>query len=191
MQLATSRLILRDFVDEDWRRTQQYRSDERYRRYYPEEKTSEDSTREFVRMVMGWAAEEPRQKFQLAITRASDGLLVGNCGVRITSARDREAEFGCELDPGEWGNGFATEASCAIIGYGFRALGMHRIWARIISENSAAVKLAERMGMQLEGRVPKNLFFKARWWDDVVYAILEQDWLKGLASRAGLDRRGR
>ena len=176
MQLETNRLILRDYAEDDWRRVQEYRSEARYLRYYPEEASSEDRAREFVQMVMGWAAEQPRQKFQLAVTRTSDGMVIGSCGVRITSPEDREAEFGCELDPQEWGRGYASEASRAIIDYGFRVLGMHRIWAHTIGDNLAAVKLAERMGMKLEGRLRERRFFKGRWWDRVIYAVLEQEW---------------
>ena len=90
MQLTTSRLRLRDFVDEDCQRVAEYRSDPRYLRYYPEKTTAAESSHDFVKMVMGWAAEQPRQKFQLAMLRASDGSLLGNCGVRITCAENRD-----------------------------------------------------------------------------------------------------
>lgn len=176
LQLETSRLTLREFVAHDWLRVQQYRAEAGYLRYYPDGESSEDRAREFVRMAMGWAAEQPRQKFQLAITRASDGVLIGSCGVRISSAADREAEFGCERDPREWGKGLGEEASRAIIDYGFRALGMHRIWAHTIGDNLAAVQLAERVGMRQEGRLREGRFFKERWWDRVILAVLEQDW---------------
>ncbi len=176
MKLETTQLILRDCVEADWRSVQEYRVEDGYLRYHPEETSSNERAREFVQMVMGWAAEQPRQKYQLAITRASDGVLIGSCGVRISSPEDREAEFGCELDPREWGKGLGAEASRAIIDYGFRALGMHRIWAHTIGDNLAAVKLAERMGMRQEGRLRERQFFKNRWWDRVIYAVLEQDW---------------
>ncbi|MSO20212.1 MAG: N-acetyltransferase [Acidobacteria bacterium] len=176
MQLETNHLILRDCVEDDWLRVREYRSEVSYLRYHTEETSSEERAREFVRMVTDWAAEQPRQKFQLATTRASDGVLIGSCGVRIASPEDREAEFGCELDPREWGNGLGAEASRAIIDYGFRMLGMHRIWAHTIGDNLAAVKLAERMGMRQEGRLRESRFFKGRWWDRVIYSVLEQDW---------------
>jgi RimJ/RimL family protein N-acetyltransferase len=176
MQLTTTRLKLRDFQKEDWRRVAEYRSDPRYLRYYPEKAATAASSRDFVKMVMGWAAQQPRQKFQLAVLRASDGVLLGNCGVRITSAENREAEFGCEFDPREWDQGYATEAGREIIEYGFGTLGMHRIWSQTISENTAAVKLAQRLGMRPEGRLRENQFFQGRCWDTLLYAVLDQEW---------------
>jgi len=176
MILTTDRLTLRDFIEGDYCRVNEYRSDERYLRYYHEEARTEAGARTFESLVMGWAAEVPRRNFQLAIVRTSDNLLIGNCGVRTTSAVDREAEFGCELDPHAWRQGYATEAGRAILSYAFDFLGMHRVWSRTIAENRSAVRLAERLGMGLEGCLRESNFFRERWWDNLVYAILEQDW---------------
>jgi len=176
MILTTDRLTLRDFVEDDYRRVSEYRSDERYRRYHRDAMCTEAGARKFVRMVMDWAAETPRLKFQLAIVRTSDNLLIGSCGVRTTSSADREAEFGCELDPCVWGHGLASEAGRAMLRYAFGALGMHRVWAHTIAENRSAVRLAEQLGMRLEGCLRESNFFQERWWDNQVYAILEQDW---------------
>lgn len=176
MILTTDRLILRDFIEDDWRRVSEYRSDQHYLRYYPEEKLTDADSLAFVRLVMGWATEMPRRKFQLAIVRVSDSILIGNCGVRTTSEADREAEFGCELDPRAWRQGYATEAGRAILSYAFGVLGMHRVWSRAIAENHAAARVAERLGMHLEGCLRESSFMKGRWWDDRVYAILEQEW---------------
>jgi RimJ/RimL family protein N-acetyltransferase len=176
VQLTTDRLILREYVVDDWHRIWEYRADERYMRYYPEEESTEQRAREFLEMVMGWAAEEPRRKYQLAITHAEDGVLIGSCGVRITPMGDREAEFGCELDSQEWKKGYAREASRAVIDFGFRELALHRVWARTIAENLAAIRLAEQIGMRLEGLRREDHFFQDRWWDHVIYSLLEQEW---------------
>ena len=176
VQLITTRLLLRDFREEDSLRVREYRSDARYLRYYPEEECREEDALRFVGLVMAWAGEAPRSKFQLAIVRASDDLLIGNCGIRVTSGADREAEFGCELDPREWGQGFATEAGREIIGYAFATLAIHRIWSRTIAENRSAAMLAERLGMRQEGRFRESSWMRGRWWDNIIYAVLEQEW---------------
>ena len=173
MIVTTDRLILRDFIESDWHRIHEYRSDERYRQYYPEE---QEASLKFVRTVMGWSSENPRRKFQLALLRASDNLLIGNCGVRTTSEEDREAEFGCELDPRFWRQGYASEAGRAILNHAFGSLGMHRVWSRTIAENESAAKVAQRLGMRLEGCLRQSTFMKGRWWDRHVYAILEHEW---------------
>jgi RimJ/RimL family protein N-acetyltransferase len=55
-------------------------------------------------------------------------------------------------------------------------LHVHRIWAGCIADNAASTRVLEKLGMQLEGRLREKEHFKGRWWDTLVYAILEDDW---------------
>ncbi|MCL7455325.1 MAG: GNAT family N-acetyltransferase [Anaerolineae bacterium] len=34
----------------------------------------------------------------------------------------------------------------------------------------------ERRGMRLEGRLRENRWFKGRWWDTLIYGILDREW---------------
>jgi RimJ/RimL family protein N-acetyltransferase len=36
----------------------------------------------------------------------------------------------------------------------------------------------ERIGFRKEGHFVKSLFWKNNWVDDVIYALLQQDWIK-------------
>jgi RimJ/RimL family protein N-acetyltransferase len=36
--------------------------------------------------------------------------------------------------------------------------------------------LLERLGLKLEGRLREKEYFKGRWWDTLVYGILENEW---------------
>ena len=157
MIVRTDRLILRDFIENDLRRITEYRSDERYLQCYPEEESADGNSLRLVRLFMEWSSETPRRKFQLAILRASDALLIGNCGIRTTSERDMEAEFGCELDPHFWQQGYATEAGKAMLKVAFGSLGIHRVWSRTIAENHSAAKIALRLGCVWKGVSAKAL----------------------------------
>ena len=108
MQLTTERLLLRELEDDDWPAVLAYQSDPRYLRYYAWEGRTEEDVREFVRMLAGLKREEPRTKFQFAVTLRADGQLIGNCGVRKRSPEAWEADIGYELDPRQWGRGYAT-----------------------------------------------------------------------------------
>ena len=68
MQLATERLVLREFEDDDWRALLAYQSDPRYLRYYPWTEREEASVREFVGGFIARQGDEPRRVFQLALT---------------------------------------------------------------------------------------------------------------------------
>jgi [ribosomal protein S5]-alanine N-acetyltransferase len=176
MILTTKRLLLREFEEEDWQAVLVYQSDPLYLRYYPWTHRTEQDVRAFVRRLLARREEEPRTKFQFAITLAPHGQLVGNAGIRMNTPDAAEADMGYELDPRYWGRGFATEAASAILAFGFRELKLHRICAQCIAENTASAHVLEKIGMRQEGRLRENVWMKDRWWDTLVYAILVHEW---------------
>ena len=176
MILTTKRLALREFEEEDWPGVLAYQSDPRYLRYYDWMHRTEQDVRAFVRMFIAWREGQPRTKFQLAITLAPGGQLIGNCGIRMKTPRAREADLGYELDPRYWGCGYATEARSALLAFGFQELGLHRIWAQCIAENVASAHVLEKIGMRQEGHLRQNEWMQGRWWDTLLYAILETEY---------------
>lgn len=176
MILTTPRLRLREFVDDDWPAVLAYQSDPRYLHYYEWQQRTEADAREFVQRFVRWQAESPRLKFQLAITLPGDGRLVGNCGVRLAEAGAQEAELGYEIAPDHWGQGYATEAARAMVEFGFGTLGLHRIWAQCVAENAASQRVLARLGLRPEARLRESQWFKGRWWDTLLYGILEHEW---------------
>ncbi|RJP80152.1 MAG: N-acetyltransferase [Candidatus Zixiibacteriota bacterium] len=173
--LTTPRLVLRDFQPADLDDYRRLSAHPDFLRFYPEEQALPESVERLFNKFRGWAEEEPRRRVQLAITLPS-GELLGSCGVRTTSEADREGSFGGELAADYRGRGYATEAGRALLEYGFRTLGLHRIYAETLVENRAAVRLAVRLGMQEEGVLRQNRWFRGRWWDTIILAVLEEEW---------------
>lgn len=176
MRLETERLILRDFVRDDWRRVLDYQSDPLYLRYNEWTERTPEAVQQFVGWFLDHQRQKPRVKFQLAITLKSGGRLIGNCGIRMERAEAVEADIGYELDPAYWNHGYATEAARAIVDFGFRRLGVHRIWAACVADNTGSAHVLEKLGMKLEGRSRENKYYKGRWWDSLYYAILVPEW---------------
>jgi ribosomal-protein-alanine N-acetyltransferase len=176
MNLTTNRLVLREFVADDWRAVRAYQSDPRYLRFYEWEERSEADVRAFVAMFIGFQQETPRRKFQLAITLPETGELIGNCGIRVRDPAAGVADIGYELDPRFWGCGYATEAAQAMLAYGFGPLGMHRITAECLAENTASAHVLEKIGMRREGHLRENVWMKGRRWDTLLYAILDREY---------------
>lgn len=176
MQLTTDRLLLREFVADDWPTVLAYHSDPRYHRFYPSTGSNEEQARAFVGMFLAQQQAQPRIKFQLAVTLQENGQLIGNCGVRLKEADALEADIGYELAPEHWGRGYATEAARAMTAFGFNQLGVHRIWSWCIADNVGSAHVLEKLGMRQEGRLRENEFFKDRWWDTLLYAMLVDEW---------------
>ena len=120
MRITTERLVLREFVAEDWRAVESYLADQRYWRYYeppgsdisPENpydlpENPDDATatapgstdrRELVTQFLTWQKATPRRRFQFAITlgdtkpqpNPSDVALHGSVGQLIGSTGLRQ-----------------------------------------------------------------------------------------------------
>lgn len=105
MNLETPRLLLREFVEDDWPAVLAYQSDPRYLRYYHWTERTEKDVRTFVNMFLNQRHEQPRTRFQLALVLKLDGRLIGNCGIRIDDPKQREANIGYELETPVMGPG--------------------------------------------------------------------------------------
>jgi ribosomal-protein-alanine N-acetyltransferase len=176
MELETERLILREFRENDWPDILAYQADPLYLRYYEWTERTPKAVQEFVQMFLDQQQERPRTKFQLAVTLKPNHQLIGTCGIRTKSVDAHEGDIGYELSPKHWGQGYATEAARAIVQFGFTELRLHRIWSWCIADNVGSARVLEKLGMQLEGRLRDKERFKGRWWDTLLYAILDHEW---------------
>src|SRR3546814_493759 len=83
MQIETERLLLREYVPQDWEVVHRYHADPTFARSYEEQEWSEQAARDFVGRFIEWQAERPRRRFQLACVLKGDGSLIGNAGLRV------------------------------------------------------------------------------------------------------------
>ncbi len=176
MKIITERLVLREFKLEDWIQVLAYQSDPRYQRYYPLTDRTPEEAQAFVQIFLEQQKEQPRRKFQLAVSLRGTHSLIGNCGIRLNTPKALQADIGYEFSPEYWGKGYATEAAQAIVYFGFSILHLHRIWSWCIAENMGSARVLEKLGMKLEGRLRENEYFRNRWWDTFMYGLLASEW---------------
>ncbi|MGV8988817.1 MAG: GNAT family N-acetyltransferase [Cypionkella sp.] len=60
---------------------------------------------------------------------------------------ERLAELGYRLRRKEWGQGFASEGAAALVNWGFRSGGYHKIVASTMAVNLASRRVMEKIGM--------------------------------------------
>jgi len=111
-------------------------------------------------------------------------MLVGDSVCRVTDPESREdlariigqAYIGYFLSRGSWGKGYATEVGRALLSFGFDQLKLLRIWAWCDTENSASVRVLEKLGMRREAHFRKSVMVQGGWRDCFVYGILRDEW---------------
>jgi ribosomal-protein-alanine N-acetyltransferase len=81
---------------------------------------------------------------------------IGWCGLKYHPDRD-EVDLGYRLLRKHWGKGYATEASHHCINYGFEKLDIKRIIGRALKQNTASIRVFEKLGMKfLEEKILHN-----------------------------------
>ena len=72
---------------------------------------------------------------------------IGWCGLKYTEELD-EIDLGYRFFKSEWNKGYATESGIATLKYAQEHLKLGRIVGRAVKENTASVKVLERVGMK-------------------------------------------
>jgi len=176
--IETGRLLLRDFVEEDWRAVHEYGSDPEVVRYLPWGPNTEEDSRDFISRSIAIQSESPRRRFEIGIVLKEEGKLIGGCGIRENNPTLMEGNMGYVLNKDYWGRGIATEAARALVRFGFETLNLHRIFATCFPENRASERVLQKCGMRLEGRLRENLLMRGEWRDSLLYAILDHEWIE-------------
>jgi RimJ/RimL family protein N-acetyltransferase len=120
--------------------------------------------------------EEEGQGLALAVVLREAGVVVGEVSLLWLSRRHRQGEVGFVFHPRFQGRGLATEAAEVVLRLGFEGLGLHRVIGRCDALNVASARLMERLGMRREAHLVHNEIFKGSWGDELVYAMLEDEW---------------
>ena len=82
------------------------------------------------------------------------------------------AEVGYKFDAACHHRGYATEALAEALVVGFKDLQLHRIYARVMPENTPSIHLLERLGFHLEGLEQQCLLIQGKWTDHLRYSRL-------------------
>ena len=172
-RIHTQRLILRPLDNTDADDVLEYQSHSEVTQFVPwRPRTNEESkpaaiirkTSTFERkgdaLVVGWELQ-------------AENKVIGQNILTLTSAEERTANIGWVTNPHYWRNGYAAEATGAVIEQAFRLADLNRIDAHIDQRNPNSAALARRLGMTLEGVFKGASFIKGDggWCDMWLYSI--------------------
>ena len=102
-------------------------------------------------------------------------ILVG--GLTLSNVRRRAAQF---VNLGYWmgrdyaGRGLMTEAVGVVIPFVFDTLGLHRIHAAFIPDNTASRRVLEKNGFKEEGFAENYLQIDGKWADHMLFGLTRE-----------------
>jgi RimJ/RimL family protein N-acetyltransferase len=175
--IETARLILRPFDPDDFDDLYAYQSRPDVARYLHWEARDRAQAQRALEEQCGETILDAEGKWlTFAVVWREVHRVVGEIGLKWLSEEHRQGETGFVFNPDYQGRGLATEAAEAMLALGFGSLGWHRIIGSCDARNHASARLMERIGMRQEAHFVHREFIKGEWTDELVFAILDQEW---------------
>ena len=178
--IETKRLVLRPFQKSDLDAVMAYHALPEVQRYLEwkardrvEVKAALDA------MMQQHHLQRPGDAVVLAMIRKSDDLLIGQVSLRWTDATAGQAELRFIVGPALRRQGYAREAVREMLDIGFERYGLHRVFARCAARNEASASLLRSLGMRLEAHYREHAMFQGEWDEELHFAILDREWLRG------------
>jgi len=107
-----------------------------------------------MRDAQEWVAHAVAETDGTYLVIEVDGALAGGLGVEpLGSERNGVAMFGYWLGRSYWGRGIATEAAKMLADHALTMGGLRRLEASVFVENLASIRVLEKCGFTLEGRL--------------------------------------
>lgn len=172
---TTDRLLIREFQPADWATFRALEAEPALYYYEPAAPTETD-TRAYLERAQAEARQMPRTHYRLALTLLPETEICGRVTLAQLNPAIREWEIGWAVHPRLWGQGLATEAARALLAFAFTDLQAHRVVAFAHVHNAASLQVMRKLGLQQEGLLRATRWWRDAWSDEVVFAMLEQDW---------------
>ena len=172
----TERLFVRNFLPEDFASVHAYASDPEVTRYTAFGPNTPEVTTEFLQRVCAEAAGPGRTNFSFAAIHRPTNQLIGSCGLMLSDANGPQYGFGYVLHRDWWRRGFGREMVGALVEFGFRELGAHRLWAHVFVGNAGSARILEALGFTEEGVALQSFYVRNTWHDVRTFAMLRREW---------------
>lgn len=133
-----------------------------------------------IRSLLNYARSGGGLPFVLEV----NGELVGQINVSgITWGSMCSASIGYWVSERFAGQGLTPRAVALVTDYCFRELRLHRIEICIRPENTASLRVVEKLGFRYEGRRDRYIHIAGDWRDHECFALTVEEVPEGLLSR--------
>jgi RimJ/RimL family protein N-acetyltransferase len=174
LPISTVRLTLREFVRSDFDAIHAFSSDPRVTKFLFFGPRDADSTADYLEGLLASQGEVPRTRFELAVQETRSGRVIGACDLSLIERN--VVDMGYMLGIGDWGKGYATEISLALIDAAFFDLRAEQIISTVDVNNRASIRVLEKIGMRWEAVYRKHRRAKNRWWDCHLFVLPREVW---------------
>ena len=178
--IKTDRLLLRQWVEDDFDPFAEMCSDQQVMEYFPNTQTHKQS-HEMAKKIQSliadrgwglWAVEIPHQSSFIGFV----GLHIPKDSLPFSPC----VEIGWRLSQHYWGNGYATEAAKAALDYAFSTLQLNQVVSFTTLSNVRSRAVMQKIGMSNSGHnfMHPDLEHAHPLCEHVLYQINKSEWQK-------------
>jgi RimJ/RimL family protein N-acetyltransferase len=172
-----NRVRLRAIEPGDWEQFYEWNfdSDTARQTYYLPFPKSAEGTRRWTERE---ATREPEYDAYRLVIETLAGEMVGT--INTHSCDHRNGTFGYGLTVGEKHRrkGYASEAITLVLRYFFQELRYQKATVHVYSFNEPSMRLHERLGFLLEGRLRRMIYTQGQHFDDLIFGITAEEFEK-------------
>ncbi|MDM5291860.1 GNAT family N-acetyltransferase [Peribacillus simplex] len=173
-KLDTERLLLRSITIDDSGRIEEMAGDFEVAKStlniphpYPE-----GSAVGFIESVL--SAEKNNKIVAFGITEKESNLLIGLININLLEPFSR-GELAYWVGREYWGKGYGTEATKALLEYGFNELHLNKIFAASFTSNPGSWRIMEKVGLKYEGTLKQHVARFGQFYDLAYYGMLKDE----------------
>jgi ribosomal-protein-alanine N-acetyltransferase len=155
----------------DAREIHSYASDKNVKRFigWPLMKTFEETHKYIEELVKREAAGT---HLYASIVLKATKEIIGTAMIFNFDREANHAEIGYVFHSNHWGKGYGTEAVALMSDFSFDSLKLHKIHARVVDANVGSMRVLEKNGFKLEGRLKDHFFIDGSYYDEMLYGKL-------------------
>lgn len=169
--IETDRLLFRRVTEADANEILELRSNPESMKYIPKPLLKDhDDALAYYKMIND--AIEDNTGINWAVTLKGNPKLLGIIGFYRIQQEHYRAEIGYMILPEFQGRGIVTESIQTLLKYAFDVMKLHSVEAVIDPDNTASERVLQKCSFIKEAHFKENEFFDGKFWDSVVYSIL-------------------
>lgn len=175
IDFSSFRVYLRALELEDYKRIHEIRSEQDVIAGYSKYNTyaSSENDKKWVESRIF-----NKEEVTCAICLKETDELIGVVFLLDIDMHNRVGHCPVFIDKAYWGKGYGTEVRMLILKYAFYERGLNRIYACVNEDNVGSIKMLQKCGFVVEGKMRKSHFSNGDYKDQYVLGCLKEDFDK-------------
>ncbi len=117
--------------------------------------------------------------FRWAIIEKTSGECIGQIAYFLVDTHNHFGEIEYCIGTAFQGKGYATEATKAVIKYGFEKIRFHKVQICVRPSNSSSKRVIEKCGFTYEGALRDYFYIDGKYEDRMYYSLIKSEKQEG------------